>query len=89
MTYYKVPINGYIDSCGSYNGDLNSPVAETITEDEYNEILIAFRNKPLRTETTDFRLRENLTWEEYPDVPDPDPDVNDVDLVEILMGGAG
>lgn len=89
MTYYKVSINGNIESCGSYNGDLNSPVAEIVTEDEYNEILIAFHNKPPRTETTDYRLREDLTWEEYPvDPPDPDPEIDDMELLDILMGGA-
>ncbi len=82
MRYYKQIDNGYIASIGMGNG------FEEIAPEEYNEILAVIHDKPSATETTDYRLRENLTWEAYPvDPPDPDPEINDEELLEILMGG--
>lgn len=83
MRFYKQIDNGYILAIGTGSG------FEEITEEEYNTILSIVHNKPPRTDTTDYRLREDLTWEEYPvDPPDPDPDIDDAELLEILMGGA-
>lgn len=80
MKYYKQVSDGYIECVGTGGGT-------EITEDEYNEILSVIRAKPPATETTSYRLRENLTWEEYPiDPPDPDPDIEDAELLDILMG---
>lgn len=59
MRYYKHTSNGYIVSIGTGNG------GEEITESEYNTILSVIANKPVATETTDFMLRDDLTWEEY------------------------
>lgn len=81
MRYYKQISDGYILSIGTGNG------FEEITEEEYNTILSVIHNKPPRTDTTDYRLREDLTWEAYPiDPPDPDPDIDDTELLNILMG---
>jgi hypothetical protein len=83
MRYAKKTNDGYIMSIGTGNGGTE------ITEAEYNEILAVIHNKPAATETTDYRLREDLTWEEYPiDPPDPDPEIDDTELLNILMGGA-
>lgn len=83
MRYYKQIANGYILAVGTGNGGTE------ITEEEYNAILSVIHNKPPRTETTDYRLREDLTWEEYHvDPPDPDPEIDDSELLDILMGGA-
>ena len=82
MAYYKQISDGYIVCIGTGGGT-------EITESEYNTILSVIRNKPPATETTDYRLREDLTWEAYPiDPPDPDPEIDDTELLEILMGGA-
>ena len=81
MRRYKEIAGGYLLSVGT-----GSSGAE-ITEEEYNTILTVIRNKPASTETTDYRLRENLTWEAYRiDPPDPDPDIDDAELLDILMG---
>lgn len=79
MRFYKV-INGeYITEIGT---GLNG---EEITESEYNEILTLIQNKPPRTETTDYRLKTDLTWEPYEVEPEPDiPSAEE--LLEILMG---
>ena len=83
MDYYKSISNGYIMAIGKGNG------GTVITESEYNTILSIIPNKPPATETTDYRLREDLTWEAYPiDPPDPDPDIDGDELLDILMGGA-
>ena len=82
MKYYKQIGSGYIIAIGQNIGGVE------ITENEYNAILSIIRHKPLATDTTDYRLREDLTWEEYPiDPPDPDPEIDDSELLEILMGG--
>lgn len=83
MKYYKYISDGYIVTVGT------GGMGEAISEEEYNTVLNIIHNKPPRTETTDYRLRENLTWEEYPiDPPDPDPEISDAELLDILMGGA-
>lgn len=82
MKYYKYTNGGYILSVGTGGGT-------EITEAEYNEILSVIYNKPKATETTDYRLREDLTWEEYEvEPPSPDPDIPDDEALQIIMGGA-
>lgn len=79
--YYKVIDNGFISAVGI------GKTGTEITEEEYNTILSVIRTKPPRTDTTDYRLKEDLTWEEYEvDPPDPDPDIDDAELLDILMG---
>lgn len=75
MRYYKLISDGYILSIGTGNGGTG------ITESEYNEILSVIQSKPSKTETTDYHLREDLTWEEY-ELPKPEEDEN-IDPTEI------
>lgn len=83
MRCFVLTENGYIIAVGTGNGGAE------ISEAEYNEILSVIHNKPKATDTTDYRLREDLTWEEYEfEPPDPDPDIDDAELLNILMGGA-
>ena len=83
MNYYKIIENGYILAVGTNTG------GEEITESEYDEILTVIHNKPARTDTTDYRLKEDLTWEEYEvEPPDPDPELDGDEALEILLGGA-
>lgn len=80
MKYYKQISNGYIVCIGTGGGT-------EISEEEYNTILSVIRSKPPRTETVDYRLREDLTWEEYEvEPPDPDPEIDDTELLNILVG---
>lgn len=83
MRYYKHISDGYILAIGTGNGGTE------ITEAEYNEILSVIRNKPKATETTDYRLREDLTWEAYEVEPPepPEPSAEDkAEAYDILMG---
>ena len=83
MRYYKLIDASFIRAIGTGNGGTE------ITEDEYNTILAAIHSKPAATETTDYRLREDLTWEAYEiEPPDPDPEIDEAELLNILMGGA-
>lgn len=83
MRKYKCIDKGFL-TCIGYG-----TAGEEITEAEYAEILSVIRNKPAATETTDYRLREDLTWEAYEiEPPDPDPDVDDAEALNILLGGA-
>ena len=87
MTFYKLTENGYILSIGWIVGHSEYE----ITEEEYNHILYIIRNKPAATETTDYRLREDLTWEAYQVEPasDPDPTTEDkAEAYDILIGTA-
>lgn len=82
MRYYKQISGGYICAIGTGNG------AEEITNKEYNEIMAVIQKKPPRTETSDYRLRDDLTWEEYHiDPPDPDPDIDEAEAFDIIFGG--
>ena len=83
---YKLIQNGYLMGVGVGNQ------GEEITEAEYSEILSAIRTKPPRTDTTDYRLREDLTWEAYevePPTPEDEPTIEDkAEAYDILVGGA-
>ena len=81
MKYYKTIKDGYITAIGTGGSGVE------ITEDEYNEIMEMIHAKPSRTETTDFRLKTDLTWEEFDRPPDPEPELDDEELLSILLGG--
>lgn len=51
-----------------------------ITEEKYAQIMEIIRNKPHK-DGYDYRLREDLTWEEY-ELPKPEEDEN-IDPTEI------
>lgn len=83
MRYYELIDNGYITAIGTGAGGTE------ITEAEYNTILDIIHSKPAATDTTDYRLRTDLTWEPYDiDPPDPDPELDDSEALSILLGGA-
>ena len=83
MRFYKIVNDEYITAIGT--GSLGTEITET----EYNEIVELIQTKPPHTETTDYRMKTDLTWEEFElPVPDPDPEIDDSELAEILLGGA-
>ena len=81
MRYYKDIQNGYIIAIGTGGGGIE------ITEEEYNTIMSVIQQKPPRTDTTDYRLKEDLTWEEYDRPPDPEPEIDSDEILDILLGG--
>lgn len=83
MRYYKDIQDGFIVAIGTGGGGVE------ITENEYSSIIAVIRNKPARTDTTDYHLREDLTWEEYERVDPPDEDEPSAEeVVDILLGGS-
>lgn len=59
MRYFKETENGYIIAISKDYGTIE------ITENEYNKILSIIHNRPIVKEGFDYRLKEDLTWEEY------------------------
>lgn len=82
MDYFKTTNGNYILSVGTGAGGTK------ITESEYNEIMTAILNKPEATETTDYQLKTDLTWEAYEVEPVTDPEVDDTEALNIILGGA-
>ena len=87
MNYYLITENGYIkrielSNCSS---------GQNITETEYNEITAIIQNRPT-AEGKGYRLKADLTWEEYdlPLVPEPsdDDEISTDEALNILLGGA-
>lgn len=66
MRYYKQLSYNYLTAIGT------GPGGEEITETEYNAIMDVIRNRPTAA-GKGYRLRSDLTWEEY-DLP-PEPEV--------------
>lgn len=67
------------------------PGGTEITEAEYNNILTIIRNRP-RAEGKGYRLKTDLTWEEYDLPPAPEPsdedEISNDEALDILLGGA-
>lgn len=78
MRYYKITNNGYISAIGT------GAEGTEITESEYDEIMTAIKNKPHATATTDYLLKEDLTWEMFEREPSPEPEDDDLDDTEAL-----
>lgn len=85
MVYYKQLSDNYILAIGT------GPGGTEITETEYNSILSIIQSRPT-SETKGYRLRTDLTWEEYDLPPEPEPsdedELSDAEALNILLGGA-
>lgn len=86
MGYFKQISDNYIISI-RIGGGLEDGCVE-ISEAEYSEILDFIATKPPRTETTDYLLTTDMTWEEY-SIPQPSGDnLTDSEALNIILGGA-
>ena len=85
MRYNKQTSNNYILAIGTGYGGTE------ITETEYNEIMAIIQNHPT-AEGNGYRLKADLTWEEYDLPPKPEPsdedELSDAEALSILLGGA-
>ena len=83
--YYKQTDSMYILAVGVGAGGIE------ISADEYSEILSVIQNRPT-AEGKGYRLKADLTWEEYdlPPMPEPsdDDEISTVEALNILLGGA-
>lgn len=67
MKYYKIVENGYILLFGTNCGGTE------ITREEYDELQEVFQSRPIPEAGYDYRLKEDLTWEQYEVPTDPEP----------------
>ena len=84
MRYNKQTSNNYILAIGTGYGGTE------ITEAEYNEIMAIIQNRPI-AEGKGYRLKADLTWEEYdlpPVVVSDDDELSAEEALDILLGGA-
>lgn len=85
MNKYIITENGYILRVE----ESNFSSGQQITEDKYNEILDAIRNRPV-TEGKGYRLKTDLTWEAYDLPPEPEPsdedELSDAEALNVIMG---
>ena len=85
MRYSKIVIDGYIVGLGAQE------CCSNITEAEYNDIMAIIQSCP-KAEGKGYRLKTDLTWEEYDLPPKPEPsdedELSDAEALNILLGGA-
>lgn len=85
MRYYKQIKDNFILAIGTGAGNTE------ITEAEYNEIMAVIQSRPT-AEGKGYRLKTDLTWEEYDLPPEPEPsdedEIPDSAALNILLGGA-
>ena len=83
MRYYKQTSNNYIIAIGTGYGGTE------ISEDEYNDIMAIIQSCPA-AEGKGYRLKTDMTWEEYdlPPVPEPsdDDELSDAEALNVIMG---
>lgn len=75
MRHYKQLSDDYLTAIGT------GPGGEEITEAEYNHIMSVVQNRP-KAEGKGYRLKTDLTWEEYDLPPEPEPEPGDEDETE-------
>lgn len=82
MRYYKIIENGYVVVIGTGLGGIE------IAAEEYAQLQEIICSRPEPAAGYDYRLKEDLSWEEYalPE-PDPDPEITDDEALDIILGG--
>lgn len=83
MRYYKQTSNNYILAIGTGAGGTE------ITKAEYDEIMAIIQNRPA-VGGKGYRLKTDLTWEEYDLPPEPEPsdedELSDAEALNVIMG---
>ena len=86
MRYYKLTGSDYLMAIGTGLGGTE------ITESEYNNILSIIRSRPTPPAGYAYRLKADLTWEQYELPPEPEPsdtdEITDDEAMAIRLGGA-
>ena len=84
MKYFKVVSNGYIWEIGTTSAFGSVP--GEIEEPEYSQLKNVFEHPPVK-DGYYYVLKTDLTWEERPVEPSPEPTVEDkAEAYDILMG---
>lgn len=83
MKYFENSVDGVIVAVSTGLG------REEISRERYEAVIDAIKNPPVPRYGYGHRLKTDLSWEEYPiDLPDPDPEIDDAEVYDILFGGA-
>ena len=86
MNYFRGEKDGYILTVGKTNDETDFSCSKEV----YEATLNAIKKKPAPTETTDYRLKDDLTWEPYKVEPDPETAGIPVEeAMSIILGGDG
>lgn len=84
MYYVQYNDSGNIQAIGTSIGGTE------ITESEYNEIMSLIQNRP-QADGKGYRLKADLTWEEYDLPPEPEPsdedELSNDEALNIILGG--
>lgn len=85
MRYYKQIADNYLIAIGTGPGGLE------ITKDEHDQIMAIIQSCPI-ADGKGYKLKTDLTWEEYdlPSEPEPsdEDELSDAEALSILLGGA-
>ena len=80
MRYYMIADNSYIYEVGI------GMSGEEISEDLYAEIMDLLKERPVPTETTDYRLTVALAWEPYQVQPIEPSELDAESALAIILG---
>ena len=83
MRYYKITESGYVVEVGiGFDG-------VEISKTEYDKLFSAIIAPPQAKEGYGYRLREDLTWEEYqlPIIDPVEEEISDEEALAIILGG--
>lgn len=81
MRKYEIVTDNIIISIGEAERG-----GETITEERYEAVKTALSNRPEETEEIGYRLKSDLTWEQYEKEPEPEPEPTADEALAILLG---
>lgn len=83
MRHYKQIENESILAIGTGYGGIE------ITPEEYAQIMAAIQNRPEPPQGYDYRLKTDLTWEQYeiPPIEESDEEISDSEALAIMLGG--
>ncbi len=83
MVYFKTVMDGIVMGANTLNG----AGAGNIEKEEYEKIVDMFRHLPDNKVIYDSG-DGSYSYIDNPSPPDPDPEIDDTELLNILMGGA-
>lgn len=79
--YWMLSENGYIIAVGVGSGGIE------IAKSEYDDIMSALSERPEETSVIGYRLKTDLTWEQYEKEPEEEPEPTSDEILNILLGG--
>lgn len=78
--YFKQIVDGYLIAISTGSGETE------ITKEEYESILAVIQSRPIPEAGFDYRLREDLTWEQVEAPAIEDEDISDEEAMNIMLG---